>query len=107
MIYLNRRLTAPQALAAGLVDEVVPLAMVDEALGRVANDLLSSGVIGLAANRRAFHRFEEPIDVFRTYMAEFAIEQAEALFGEDLVTNLENHWISRGRKPVRVLNARS
>ena len=37
------------------------------------------------ANRRMLNLAEEPADAFRAYMAEFALQQALRLYGEDVI----------------------
>jgi len=41
---------------------------------------------------------EEPLEVFRTYMAQYAYEQAFCHLSPQLVQNLELHWKSRESK---------
>ncbi|MFD9903979.1 enoyl-CoA hydratase/isomerase family protein [Streptomyces sp. NPDC059063] len=54
----------------------------------------------VVANRRITHEFEEPLDTFRRYMAEYALQQARLLHHPDLVTNLERSWIRRAKRPT-------
>jgi thioesterase DpgC len=81
-----------------LVDEVVEPGAVDEALEARVEGLTSSGLINAAANRRALRVGEEPLDVFRQYMATFSREQAYCHLSPALVSNLEEHWNARQRK---------
>jgi len=37
------------------------------------------------SNRRMLNRFEEPPEVFRLYLAEFALQQALRLYSEDVI----------------------
>ncbi|MGW2636932.1 enoyl-CoA hydratase/isomerase family protein [Streptomyces sp. NPDC001348] len=63
---------------------------------------LANNAVG--PNRRMIHEFEEPLEHFRSYMAEYALTQARLLHHPDLVTNLERSWISRrgrGSGPAR------
>ncbi|MGA8216948.1 MAG: hypothetical protein WB771_00140, partial [Solirubrobacterales bacterium] len=71
---------------------------VDAALGARIEALTSSGLINAAANRRALRVGEEPLDVFRRYMATFSREQAHCHLSPALVRNLEEHWDARQRK---------
>ncbi len=80
-----------------LCDEVVEPDAVDEALDARIEALTSSGLINAAANRRAMRVGEEPIDVFRQYMATFAREQAYCHLSPALVRNLEEHWNAHER----------
>jgi thioesterase DpgC len=81
-----------------LCDEVVEPEAVDEALGARVEALTSSGLINAAANRRALRVGEEPLDVFRQYMATFSKEQAYCHLSPALVDNLEEHWNAHQRK---------
>jgi (3,5-dihydroxyphenyl)acetyl-CoA 1,2-dioxygenase len=64
----------------------------DAALARRAELLTSSGLVNAAANRRAMREGQEPLDLFRTYMATYARDQAHCHFSPELVRNLEEHW---------------
>jgi thioesterase DpgC len=81
-----------------LCDEVVEPEQVDEALAARVEALTSSGLINAAANRRALRVGEEPLDVFRQYMATFSKEQAYCHLSPALVSNLEEHWNAQQRK---------
>jgi thioesterase DpgC len=81
-----------------LCDEVVEPDAVDEALDARTEALTSSGLINAAANRRALRVGEEPLDVFRRYMATFSREQAFCHLSPALVRNLEEHWHAHRRK---------
>src|SRR3954451_22431973 len=81
-----------------LCDEVVEPDAVDEAVTARVEALTSSGLINAAANRRALRVGEEPLDVFRRYMATFSKEQAYCHLSPALVSNLEEHWNAHERK---------
>jgi thioesterase DpgC len=81
-----------------LCDEVVEPDGVDEAIDARTEALTSSGLINAAANRRALRVGEEPLDVFRAYMATFSREQAYCHLSPALVDNLEEHWNAHQRK---------
>jgi (3,5-dihydroxyphenyl)acetyl-CoA 1,2-dioxygenase len=80
-----------------LCDEVVEPEEVDAALATRIEALTSSGLINAAANRRAMRIGQEPLDVFREYMALFAREQARCHLSPALVANLEQHWKAHER----------
>ena len=61
-----------------ICDEVVELDQVDGAIAARVEALTSSGLVNAAANRRALRVGQEPLDVFRRYMATYAKEQAAA-----------------------------
>jgi thioesterase DpgC len=79
-------------------DEIIPPEAMDEAIDRVVMGLTSSGAVGAIGNRRAFRVGEEPLDLFRGYMAVYAREQAFCHFSPALIGNLERYWDARNRK---------
>jgi thioesterase DpgC len=81
-----------------LCDEVVDAGEVDAALAARLEALTGSGLVSAAANRRALRIGEEPLDVFREYMAAFAEEQARCHLSPALVRNLEEHWSADERE---------
>jgi (3,5-dihydroxyphenyl)acetyl-CoA 1,2-dioxygenase len=81
-----------------LCDEVVEAGEMDAALTRRVELLTSSGLVNAAANRRALRVGQEPLDVFRAYMATYAREQAFCHFSPALVGNLERNWNAHERR---------
>ncbi|MBB1244493.1 enoyl-CoA hydratase/isomerase family protein [Streptomyces durbertensis] len=92
LILWGRRLRAGDPAAALVCDEAVPADRMDGAVRRAAEHLANPAV---PANRRALGLAEEPFDLFRHYMAVYALEQSRRLYSADLVANLERTWISR------------
>jgi (3,5-dihydroxyphenyl)acetyl-CoA 1,2-dioxygenase len=78
-----------------LCDEVVAPDEMDAAIERTVAGLTSSGVVSAAANRKALRLAQEPLDLFRQYMALYAREQVYCHFSSALIRNLELHWNSR------------
>jgi thioesterase DpgC len=81
-----------------LCDEVVEVGEMDAAIAARVEALTDSGLVNAAANRRALRAGEEPLEVFRTYMATYCREQAACHLSEALVSNLERHWNARERR---------
>ena len=96
-ILSGREWTAGQADADLICDEVVDPAEVDGALDARVQALTSSGLINAAANRRALRVGQEPLDLFREYMATYSREQAYCHLSPALVANLETHWNAHQR----------
>jgi len=69
----------------------------DEAISKIVDKLTGSGVVSAAGNRRAFRAGEEPLDLFRRYMAVYAREQAYCHFSQALIANLERNWNAANR----------
>ncbi|MBZ9641676.1 (3,5-dihydroxyphenyl)acetyl-CoA 1,2-dioxygenase DpgC [Streptomyces sp. PSKA30] len=82
VILEGRRIWASEPQARLLVDEVVDPQELDAAVERSLNRLDGEAVI---ANRRMLNLAEEPAEAFRAYMAEFALQQALRLYGEDVI----------------------
>jgi thioesterase DpgC len=85
IILEGRRIWASEPAARLVVDEVVEPAAMDGAVERSIGRLKAPAV---AANRRMLNLAEEPVDEFRRYMAEFAVQQALRLYGEDVIDKL-------------------
>jgi thioesterase DpgC len=80
-----------------LCDEVVEAEAVDSTLAARVEALTGSGLVSAAANRRALRIGQEPLDVFRTYMAAYAADQAHCYLSPVLVDNLERNWKAHER----------
>jgi len=97
-ILMGRRFDCDSAEGRMICDEVVPPGEVDATITRVVEDFTSSGMVSAAGNRRAFRVGEEPLDMFRRYMAVYCREQAYCHFSPALIANLERHWNAAQRK---------
>ena len=97
-IQSERRIACDSPEGRLICDEIAPRDKMDEALINVIDRLTSSGVVSAVANRRAFRIGQEPIDLFRQYLAVYAREQAYCHFSPALIANLERHWKARERK---------
>jgi enoyl-CoA hydratase/carnithine racemase len=96
-IFSGREWTAGEPDAALLVDDVVQPGEMDAALDARIEALTNSGLVNAAANRAALRAGQEPLDLFREYMATFSVEQARCHLSPALVRNLEVHWNARER----------
>lgn len=91
-ILSGREWTAGETDASLLCDEVVAAEEMDRTIGNRVQALTNSGLVNAAANRRAIRAGQEPLDLFREYMATYAREQAYCHLSPALVRNLEEHW---------------
>jgi (3,5-dihydroxyphenyl)acetyl-CoA 1,2-dioxygenase len=96
-ILSGREWVAGEPDADQLCDEVVEAGDVDRAVAARVTALTSSGLVNATANRCALRAGQEPVDLFREYMAAFAVEQARCHLSPALVGNLEEHWKARER----------
>jgi len=97
-IMMGRRFECDSPEGRMICDLIVPPDQMDEAIARVVDDFTGSGVVSAAGNRRAFRVGEEPLDIFRRYMAVYCREQAYCHFSPALIANLEKHWNAAQRK---------
>jgi thioesterase DpgC len=94
MILEGRRIWASEPAARLLVDEVIEPPDLAEAIERSLDRLQGPAVV---ANRRMLNFAEEPLDEFRRYMAEFAVQQALRLYGEDVIGKVSRFRASGGK----------
>jgi len=96
-ILYGRRLDCDTPEGGLICDEIAPAQKVDTALDRVVEAFTGSGVVSAAGNRRAIRIGQEPLDLFRRYMAVYAREQAWCHFSRALIANLERNWNAQNR----------
>ena len=97
-IMAERRFDCASPEGRMICDQIVPRGEMDAAVSRTVEKLTGSGVVSAAGNRRAFRAGQEPLDMFRRYMAVYAREQAHCHFSPALITNLEKHWNAANRR---------
>lgn len=95
----ERRIDCASPEGRMICDAIVESGTMDAAIDEQVSRLTNSGIVSAAGNRRAFRIGEEPLDLFRGYMAVYAREQAHCHFSPALVSNLERFWNAQNRKP--------
>ncbi|MBA6436222.1 (3,5-dihydroxyphenyl)acetyl-CoA 1,2-dioxygenase DpgC [Streptomyces sp. GMR22] len=93
VILQGRRIRATEPDARLLIDEVVEPEEMDTAVAGAVERLGGPAVV---PNRRMLGGAEEPVEEFRRYMAEFALQQALRLYGEDVIGKV-GRFAGRGR----------
>ncbi len=96
-ILYGRRLDCDTPEGRLICDEIAAPSSIDAALDQVIDGFTSSGVVSAAGNRRAIRVGQEPLDLFRRYMAVYAREQAFCHFSPALIANLERNWNAQNR----------
>jgi (3,5-dihydroxyphenyl)acetyl-CoA 1,2-dioxygenase len=96
-IMAELRIECASAVGRMLCDEIIPNKKMDEAVNATVEKLTGSGVVSAAGNRRAIRAGQEPLDLFRRYMAVYAREQAQCHFSPALISNLEKNWNAANR----------
>jgi (3,5-dihydroxyphenyl)acetyl-CoA 1,2-dioxygenase len=94
----GRRFDCDSAEGRLICDEIAPADRMDTALAHIVERLTSSGVVSAVGNRRQFRIGQEPLELFRCYLAVYAKEQAYCHFSPGLIANLERHWNARSRR---------
>ena len=97
-ILMGRRLDCDTPEGRMICDLIVRSDEMEGAIARVVDDFTGSGVVSAAGNRRAIRVGEEPLDLFRRYMAVYCREQAYCHFSPALIANLEKHWNAAQRR---------
>lgn len=98
-IFFNREFLADSDEGRLLADAVVDPDEIESKVEALAAELGAAGRTSLVANRRALRIASEPVDLFRRYMATYAVEQARCLYSPALIDNLERNWNAR-KKPI-------
>jgi thioesterase DpgC len=96
-ILYGRRLDCDTPEGRLVCDEIASPASIETALEQVIDGFTSSGVVSAAGNRRALRVGQEPLDLFRRYMAVYCREQALCHFSPALIANLERNWNAHQR----------
>jgi thioesterase DpgC len=96
-IMYGRRIDCDSPEGRLICDEIAPADKLDSALAQAVDGLTSSGIVSAVGNRRQFRVAQEPLDLFRRYLALYAKEQACCHFNDGLIANLEHHWNARSR----------
>ena len=97
-ILSGREWTVGDADAELLCDEAVDPSELEGTIATRIDALTNSGLVSAVANSRALRIGQEPFDLFREYMAEFAREQALCHLSPALVSNLERNWDAANRR---------
>jgi thioesterase DpgC len=96
-IFFNRAFGADSLEGRLIVDEVVGGADMDQAIVGATEELTGAGMTSLMANRLQLRVAQEPLDLFRRYMSNYAREQALCLYSPALIDNLERNWNAKSR----------
>jgi (3,5-dihydroxyphenyl)acetyl-CoA 1,2-dioxygenase len=96
-IVYGRRLDCDTPEGRLICDEIAPADDMDAAIARVVEHFTGSGVVSAVGNRRTLRIGQEPLDLFRRYLAVYTREQAYCHFSPALISNLERHWNAHER----------
>jgi len=91
-IFFERVFHADTPEGRMICDEVVAAQEMDDAIERNALQLVRAGMTSALAQRKALRVAEEPLSVFRRYMATYARQQCLCIYDPKLIDNLEHSW---------------
>ena len=97
-IFFERVFHADTPEGRKICDEVVPAGGMDAAVEANAAQLMRAGVMSAVSNRKALRVAEEPLMIFRRYMATYARQQSRCLYDQKLIDNLERSWKPNTRR---------
>ena len=91
-IFFERVFHADTPEGRMICDEVVAAEEMDAAIERNALQLVRAGMTSTVAQRKALRVAEEPLAIFRHYMATYARQQSRCIYDPKLIDNLEHSW---------------
>jgi (3,5-dihydroxyphenyl)acetyl-CoA 1,2-dioxygenase len=97
-IFFDRRFVADTPEGMMICDEVVPYSEMDEAIKRNTDQMMRAGFTSAVSNRKGLRVGQEPLDVYRRYMATYSRQQCLCLYDQKLVDNLEHSWEPQRRR---------
>jgi thioesterase DpgC len=97
-IFFERRFVADTPEGMMICDEVVPAAEMDQAIVRNAEQMVRAGFTSTVSNRKGLRVGQEPLDVYRRYMATYSRQQCLCLYDQKLIDNLEHSWEPQRRR---------
>ncbi len=81
-----------------ICDEVVATGEMDAAIETNAMQLVRAGMTSAVSNRKALRVAQEPLAIFRRYVATYARQQSLCLYDPKLIENLEHSWKPGSRR---------
>jgi thioesterase DpgC len=97
-IFFERVFHADTPEGRMICDAVVPRDGMDAAIDANAAQLVRAGMMSAVSNRKALRVAEEPLSIFRRYMATYARQQSRCLYDQKLIDNLERSWKPNTRR---------
>jgi (3,5-dihydroxyphenyl)acetyl-CoA 1,2-dioxygenase len=97
-IFFERVFHADTPEGRMICDQVVPRDGMDAAIEANASQLVRAGMTSAVSNRKALRVAEEPLPIFRRYMATYARQQSRCLYDQKLIENLERSWKPNTRR---------
>jgi thioesterase DpgC len=97
-IFFERAFHADTPEGAMICDELATADRMDAAIENSAAQMMRAGFTSAVSNRKALRVGQEPLSVYRRYMATYSRQQSLCLYDPRLIDNLEHSWDPRQRR---------
>jgi (3,5-dihydroxyphenyl)acetyl-CoA 1,2-dioxygenase len=97
-IFFEKKFHAGTPDGMRICDEVVPDGQMEDAIARNAAQMVRAGFTSTVSNRKALRAGQEPLPVYRSYMATYSRQQCLCMYDQALMDNLERSWQPQQRR---------
>ena len=97
-IFFERKFMADTPEGQMICDEAVSYEQMDNAIEANTAQMIRAGFTSTVSNRKALRVGQEPLAVYRRYMATYARQQALCFYDPKLIDNLEHSWKPGSRR---------
>jgi len=97
-IFFERKFHVGEPEGMMICDEVVAREGMDPAIARNAAQMVAAGMTSTVSNRKALRVWQEPLDVYRRYLATYSRQQALCFHDPALMASLESSWKPEQRR---------
>jgi (3,5-dihydroxyphenyl)acetyl-CoA 1,2-dioxygenase len=97
-IFFERKFMADTPEGRMICDETVAYEQMDNAIEADTAQMIRAGFTSTVSNRKALRVGQEPLSVYRRYLATYSRQQALCLYDPKLIDNLEHSWKPTGRR---------
>ena len=97
-IFFERKFRADTPKGQMICDETVDYAQMDKAIEENTAQMVRAGFTSTISNRKALRVGQEPLSVYRRYMATYSRQQALCFYDPKLIHNLERSWKPNSRR---------
>lgn len=97
-IFFERKFHADTPEGRLICDEVVPADRMDTAIEENTKQMMSAGFTSAVSNRKGLRVGQEPLDVYRRYMATYSRQQSLCFYDPKLIENLKHSWNPGNRR---------
>jgi thioesterase DpgC len=97
-IFFEQKFHAGTPEGMMICDETVPAGQMEDAIVRNAAQMVRAGFTSTVSNRKALRVGQEPLPVYRSYMATYSRQQCLCMYDQALIDNLERSWLPQQRR---------